>query len=152
MTSVMKNLRHSMTFAFEEWVMVNPQVSLLNLTLDADIPGDVVWSRIDGKHIVSVPYHDGLFVDRVYDFLDEEIDRGTEHVFDARDDNSVKENGRAEVDFMALNDTAHKRWRCTVDASCCANCIQPFRNGGPIYRFWACRSCRPTGAAAHQRE
>ena len=53
--------------------MVNPQVSLLNLTLDTDIPGDVMWSLIDCKHIVSVPHHDGLFVDRVDDCLDEEI-------------------------------------------------------------------------------
>ena len=30
------------TFAFEERVMVNPQVSLLNLTLGADIPCDVM--------------------------------------------------------------------------------------------------------------
>ena len=44
---------------------VNPQVSLQNLTLDAGIPGDVMWSLIYGKHIVSVPHHDGLFVDRV---------------------------------------------------------------------------------------
>ena len=65
-------------FAFEERVMVNPQVSLLNLTLDAGIPGDVMWSRIDSKHIVSVPHHDGLFVVRVDDWLDEEIDRGTD--------------------------------------------------------------------------
>ena len=54
--------------------MVNPQVSLLNLTIEAGIPGDVMWSLIDGKHIVSVPHHDELFVDRVDDCLDEEID------------------------------------------------------------------------------
>ena len=58
--------------------MVNPQVSLLNLTLEVSIPGVVMWSLIDGKHIVSVPHHDGLFVDRVDDCLDEEIDGGTE--------------------------------------------------------------------------
>ena len=55
-----------MTFAFEERVMVNPQVSLLNLTLEADIPGDC-------KYIVSVPHHDGLFVDMVDDCLDGDI-------------------------------------------------------------------------------
>ena len=55
--------------------MVNPQVSLLNWTLEADIPGDVMWSLIDGKHIVSsVTHQDGLFVNRVDDGLDEEID------------------------------------------------------------------------------
>ena len=43
--------------------MVNPQVSLLNWTLEADIPGDVMWSLIDGKHIVSVTHQDGLFVE-----------------------------------------------------------------------------------------
>ena len=48
-----------------ERATVNPQVSLLNLTLEAGIPGDVMWSLIDGKHIVSVPHHDVLFVDRV---------------------------------------------------------------------------------------
>ena len=30
-----------------------------------DIPDDVIWPLIDSKHIVSVPHHDGLFVDRV---------------------------------------------------------------------------------------
>ena len=54
--------------------MVNPQVSLLNWTLEADIPGDVMWSLIDGKHIVYVPHQDGLLVNRVDDGLDEEID------------------------------------------------------------------------------
>ena len=54
--------------------MVNPQVSLLNLTLEADIPGDVIWSVIGGNHIMCVPHHDGLFVDRVDDCLDKEID------------------------------------------------------------------------------
>ena len=47
--------------------MVNPQVSLLNLTLEADIPDDVMWSCTDDKHIVFVPHHDGLFVDMVDD-------------------------------------------------------------------------------------
>ena len=59
------------TFTFEERVMVNPHV---NLILEAGIPGDVMWSLIDGKHIVSVPRHDGLLVDRVDDGLDYEID------------------------------------------------------------------------------
>ena len=58
----------------EERVTVNPQVSLMYLTLEAGIPGDVMWSLIDGKHIVSVPHHDRLLVDRVDDSLDEEID------------------------------------------------------------------------------
>ena len=35
----------------------------------------------------------------------------------------------------------------TADSSCCANCVEPPRpsNGGPIYRFWACRPCGPAG-------
>ena len=65
----------SRTLAFEERVTVNPQVSLMDLTLEAGILGDVMWSLIDGKHIVSVPHHDGLLVDRVDDGLDVEIDR-----------------------------------------------------------------------------
>ena len=65
--------------AFVERVTVNPQVSLLNLTLEAGIPGNVMWSLIDGKHIVSLPHHDGLFVDMVDDCLDEKIDGGTEN-------------------------------------------------------------------------
>ena len=44
--------------------------------------------------------HDGLFVDRVDDCLDEEIDRGTEDLFDAGEDNPVKENGGAEMDII----------------------------------------------------
>ena len=48
------------TFAFVERATVNPHVSLLNLTLEAGIPGDVMWPLIDGKHIVSLPHHDGL--------------------------------------------------------------------------------------------
>ena len=50
-------------------------MSLLELTLDAGIHDDMMCSLIDGKHIVSVPYHDGLLVDRVNDGMDEEIDR-----------------------------------------------------------------------------
>ena len=65
---------HFRTPAFEDRVTANPQISLLNLTLDASIPGDVMWSLIDGKHIVSVLHHDGLLVVRVDDVLDKEID------------------------------------------------------------------------------
>ena len=53
-------------------------MSLLNFTLETDIPGDLMWSLIDCKHIVSVPQNDRLFVDRVDDCLDEEIDGRTE--------------------------------------------------------------------------
>ena len=34
-----------------------------------------MWSLVDGKHIMYVPHHDGLHMDRVGDGLDEEIDR-----------------------------------------------------------------------------
>ena len=35
----------------------------------------------------------------------------------------------------------------TADTICCANCVEPSRprQWVPIYRFWACRSCRPAG-------
>ena len=49
-------------------------VSSLDLTLETDIVDDVMWPLMDGKHIVSVPHHDGLCVHRVDDGLDEEID------------------------------------------------------------------------------
>ena len=58
-----------MTFAFVERVMVNPQVSLLDLTIEAVIPGDVMWAVIGNKNIVSVPRHDGLRVNMVKGLL-----------------------------------------------------------------------------------
>ena len=36
---------------------------------------------------MSVPHHDRLFVDRVDDCLDKEIDGGTEDCFDVAEDN-----------------------------------------------------------------
>ena len=47
----------------------------MNLTLEAGIPGDVMWSLIDGTHIVSVPHHDRWFMD---DSLDDKINGGTD--------------------------------------------------------------------------
>ena len=38
----------SRSLAFEKRATVNPQVSLLDLTLEAGIPGDVMWSH--GMH------------------------------------------------------------------------------------------------------
>ena len=52
---------------------VKSQVSLLDLTLEASIPDNVMWPLMDGKHSVSVSHHDGFLVDRVADGLDEEI-------------------------------------------------------------------------------
>ena len=80
----------SRTLAFEERVTVKPQVSLMDLTREAGIPGDVMWSLIDGSHILYVPHHDGLFVDMIYDCLDEDIDGGTEDSFDVGEENPVK--------------------------------------------------------------
>ena len=57
--------------------MVNSQVSLLNLILEADIHGDVITYRRK-ESCVCVSHHDGLFVDMVDDYLDEKIDGGTE--------------------------------------------------------------------------
>ena len=54
MTAVMKNPAIPRTFAFQERVMVNHQVSLLNLTLEADIPGDVVTYRRQAYCVCAV--------------------------------------------------------------------------------------------------
>ena len=43
--------------------MVNLQVSLLNMIVEAAIPGNVMQALIGGKHIVSVPRHDGLLME-----------------------------------------------------------------------------------------
>ena len=47
----------SQTLTFDQRATVNPQVSLLDLILEAGIPGDVMWSLIYGKHVVHVPHH-----------------------------------------------------------------------------------------------
>ena len=47
---------------------------MLNLTLEAGIPGDVIRSIMDAKLIVSVPRHDGLPVDRVNDNNEDDLD------------------------------------------------------------------------------
>ena len=49
---------------------------------------------------MSVPHHNGLFVDRVDDCLDEEIDGGTEDLFDVGEDNPVKEDRGTKVDSI----------------------------------------------------
>ena len=78
------------------WSILN----LLNLTLEVGIPGDVMWSLIDGKHIVSVTHPYILLVDKVDDCLDEEIEGGTEDWFNVADDNHVTEDGGAKLDIM----------------------------------------------------
>ena len=64
----------SRTFAVEKRATINPQVFLLDLTIETEIPGDVMLPLIYGKHIVSVQHHYGLLLNRVDDGLDEEID------------------------------------------------------------------------------
>ena len=49
----------------------------LDLALEVCIPDDMMWSLIDGKHIVTIPYHDRLLVGSVNDDLDNEIDMVT---------------------------------------------------------------------------
>ena len=49
-------------------------LTLLDLTIEAGIPDDVMPSIIDGKLIVSVPRHDGEHVDRVNDNNEEDLD------------------------------------------------------------------------------
>ena len=51
--------------------MVNPQLSLLDLTVEAGI-GRCDAELIGGKNIVSVPHHDGLLVDMVNDSIEDE--------------------------------------------------------------------------------
>ena len=36
----------------------------------------------------------------------------------------------------------------TAVANCCANCVEPSRNGDPIYRFWASQPCGHAGRLA----
>ena len=52
---------------------MNPQVSLLDLTVEAGIPDDVMRVFIGGKKIVYMPCHDGLLVDMVNEGIDEEV-------------------------------------------------------------------------------
>ena len=53
----------------DERVMVNHQVSLRDLTVEAGIPGDGIL--IEGNNIVSVLRHDGLLVDMVNESIEE---------------------------------------------------------------------------------
>ena len=75
MTAVMRSPCQFMDNYIEERATVKSQMSLLDLTLEAGIPDDVMWLLMDGKYIVSVLHHDGLLEDGVDDGLDEEIDR-----------------------------------------------------------------------------
>ena len=53
---------------------IDRDLTLLDLTLEAGIPGDVIRLNMDVKRIVSVLRHDGLLVDRVNDNTEEELD------------------------------------------------------------------------------
>ena len=59
------------TIALEKRVMVNPEVSLLDLTVEAGIPGDVMRAHVCGKDIVSVTCHDRFLVDMVNESLED---------------------------------------------------------------------------------
>ena len=48
--------------------MITPQMSLLDLTVEFGISGDVI-RHLDGKNIVPVPRHDRFLVDMVNDGL-----------------------------------------------------------------------------------
>ena len=70
-----------------------------------------MWSRIDIKHIVSVPHHDGLLMDRVDDGLDEEIDGMAadcairmKEVIQAALDRSTREVKRLSESVRMVND------------------------------------------------
>ena len=54
----------SWTLAFVERETVNPQLSLLNFTLEAGISGDVMWSLIDSKILEESCYYSDLQVCR----------------------------------------------------------------------------------------
>ena len=57
------------TTALEEMVMVNPRMSVLDFTVKAGIPSDVMRALIGTKNIVSVPRH----VDMVADSIGEDL-------------------------------------------------------------------------------
>ena len=53
--------------------MVNPQVSLLDLTVKAGIPCNVMRAPLGDNNIVSVPHHDRLLVDMVNESIQEDL-------------------------------------------------------------------------------
>ena len=71
-TAVMRSPCHFKDTYIEARATVKSQV---DLTLDAGFPDDVMWLLMDGNHIVYVLQHDGVFIDRTADGMDEEIDR-----------------------------------------------------------------------------
>ena len=52
--------------------MVNHQVSLRNMTVEAGISGQCDVTLIGGNNIVSVPRHDRLLVDMVNESIEED--------------------------------------------------------------------------------
>ena len=58
------------TITLDERVMINHQVSLQDLTVEAGTPGDE--TLIGGNNIVSVPGHDRLLVDMVNESIEED--------------------------------------------------------------------------------
>ena len=60
--------------------MVNPQVSLLDLTADAGILCDMMRKFIGSNNIVSVLRHDGLLVDMVKEGIEEDSNTNCDEV------------------------------------------------------------------------
>ena len=60
--------------------MVNPQVSLLDLTVEAGIPGYVMRALICRKKSMSVPCHDGFLVDMVNENIEEDLNTTCEKI------------------------------------------------------------------------
>ena len=53
--------------------MVNPQMSYLDVTVEAGIPGDVMRALIGDNNIVHVPRHDRLLVDMGNESIEEDL-------------------------------------------------------------------------------
>ena len=49
------SIARTFAFAFDERVMGNPQMSLMDFTLETGIPDDVIRALRSGKNVVSVP-------------------------------------------------------------------------------------------------
>ena len=122
---------------FEQWktavhrgttgTLFQRDLTLLDLTLEEGIPGDVMWSIIDAKHIVSVSRHDGFLVDRVNDNIDKGLKRHRLPIVE------LSQRTQAAVQIVS-------------------NLPAP-SNGGPIYRGLGMPTMRTrwmAGAAAHK--
>ena len=107
--------------------MVNPQVSLLDLTVD-----DVMRALIVSKNIESVPLHDGLLVDMVNESIEEDSNTTWDE-----DLNKYVTSIRVQHVTRIQGSKQHSLQAVTADTNCCANCVETPApsNEGPIYRF-----------------